>query len=195
MLINLLTQYFQSSAYDGGSSQRQVPRNASRPTGQAHPTRPTKSQTKPTPVSTSTGARAPRAVPIQRKTLPRGTGDPVHVAGPRGIAQLPASRGGAKPTHPSKEEPGSSEVERLKKEVEQLKLTVARMEEQQSTMLLALLNREDFQQQLRSLIAAEVASTRSLSASATVLDSAVVNVKTHPGAELKKCDLQGGNCC
>lgn len=71
-------------------------------------------------------------------------------------------------------------MEKLKAEVEQLKCTVARLEEEQSAMAAALFSREDFQRNLRSLIAAEVAS-----ASGTDARVAMVPTTTGMDAELQ----------
>lgn len=102
-------------------------------------------------------------------------------AGPKATVQLPSNRVGSKPPRPSSQD---SEVEKLKTEIEQLKATVSRLDEQQSSMLMALLSREDFQHQLRSLIAAEIASAGN--SGATVANATNVISEPQPSFEQKR---------
>lgn len=77
--------------------------------------------------------------------------------------QPPASPKGARPARLLKQAKESSELEKLTAEVQELRDTVKRLEEQQSIMIMALLDRDDVQRKLRAIIAAEMASSRSYS--------------------------------
>ncbi|EKD00164.1 hypothetical protein A1Q2_05507 [Trichosporon asahii var. asahii CBS 8904] len=186
VLIDLLAQFFQSSAYNGGpSSQRQPPRSVARPAAShAFPSHSAKSKMRPAPTpASSSGVRSSRTVPVQRTTVPRGTGAAIQTSGPKTNKQSTTSRTARKPTPAPAGEQSPSELERLRTEVEQLKHTVARLEEQQSTMLAALLNSEDLQHRLRSLVAAEMASERG--ASANVTDCAILRPESRVSSELE----------
>lgn len=188
VLIDLLAQFFQSSAYNGGpSSQRQPPRSVARPAAShAFPSHSAKSKMRPAPTpASSSGVRSSRTVPVQRTTVPRGTGAAIQASGPKTNKQSTTSRTAHKATPAPAGEQSPSELERLRTEVEQLKHTVARLEEQQSTMLAALLNSEDLQHRLRSLVAAEMASERG--ASANVTDCAIIRPESRVSSELERC--------
>lgn len=115
---------------------------------------------KPTPSATpssSTRVSVARTVSVQRPATSRPPAVNAHAAIAKTVAKLQPAHSNTSASCPAKRPPTAAEFEELKAEVEQLRSTVARLENEQSSMLLALFDEEEFRLKLRAFIATEIA--------------------------------------